>query len=224
MQSGTLISRLREEQEYATVAAVKTEPEAIAREPESQLRARDEQLIEAVTLGDRYAFEMLYNHYAPAVFGLALKMLKDQAAAEEAVQEVFWRVWRRAGSFDLRRSFAPWLFSIAHNYCIDELRCRRGKPQLVYDTADRPVLSGIISETEVVETALQSELRQIVGVALQQLPVEQREVLELAYFGGLTQREIATLLDNSLGTVKTRVQLGIRKLRVILQAQLHDNV
>lgn len=180
---------------------------------------RDEQLIGAVAQGDRRAFETLYDRYAPVVFGLALKMLGDRQVAEEAVQEIFWRIWQRAKSFDRSRPFAPWLFGIAHNYCIDELRRRRARPQPVYEDDDHPVLSSIADDADVSEAALQSEQRRVVVNALRELPAEQRQALELAYFGGLTQQEIATRLGNPLGTIKTRMRLGLQKLRTILQGQ-----
>jgi RNA polymerase sigma-70 factor, ECF subfamily len=179
----------------------------------------DQQLIERVARQDRQAFEQLYDRYAPAVFGLALRTLGDRQIAEEAVQEIFWRVWQRAGSFDRSRSFAPWLFGIAHNYCIDELRRRRARPQPVYEDDDHPVLSSIADSTDVSARALQGEQQRIVADALQQLPTEQRQAIELAYFGGLTQQEIATRLGNPLGTIKTRMRLGLQKLRGILQDQ-----
>lgn len=180
---------------------------------------KDEQLIEAVAQGDRQAFEMLYDRYASVVFGLALKMLGDREVAEEAVQEIFWRVWQRAKSFDRSRAFAPWLFGIAHNYCIDELRRRRARPQPVYEDDDHPVLSSIADDADVSAAALQSEQRRVVLNALRELPTEQRQALELAYFGGLTQQEIATRLGNPLGTIKTRMRLGLQKLRSLLQGQ-----
>lgn len=180
---------------------------------------RDEQLIQAVAQGDRQAFEMLYDRYASVVFGLALKMLGDREVAEEAVQEIFWRIWQRAKSFDRSRAFAPWLFGIAHNYCIDELRRRRARPQPVYEDDDHPVLSSIADDADVSEAALQSEQRRVVLNALRELPAEQRQALELAYFGGLTQQEIATRLGNPLGTIKTRMRLGLQKLRSLLQGQ-----
>jgi len=180
---------------------------------------RDEELIVQVAQGDRRAFEALYDKYASLVFGLALRMLGNREIAEEAVQEIFWRVWQRAKSFERGRSFAPWLFGIAHNYAIDELRRRRARPQPVYEDADNPVLSSIADEADVGEAALQSEQRRIVLNALRELPDEQRQALELAYFGGLTQQEIANRLGNPLGTIKTRMRLGLQKLRSILQGQ-----
>lgn len=185
-----------------------------------EARVEDDQLITRVAGGDRRAFETLYDRYAATVFGLALKMLGEREAAEDAVQEIFWRVWKRAASFDHARAFAPWLFGIAHNYCIDELRRRRVRPQPVYEDDEHPVLSDIPDEADVGEAAVLADQRRIVREALDQLPEEQRQALLLAYFGGLTQQEIATRLGNPLGTVKTRMRLGLQKLRSILQGQI----
>ena len=178
---------------------------------------RDEQLMGAVAQGDQRAFEAIYQRYAPAVFGLALKTLRDREAAEEAVQEGFWRVWQRAESFDPGAAFAPWLFRIARNCCMDELRRRRLRPHLIQDD-EHPVLSMIGNEADVCERVLQAEQHQTVAQALEQLPVEQRQALELAYYAGLTQQEIANHLGTPLGTIKTRTRLGLQKLRTILQA------
>ena len=192
--------------------------QAVDRQRE-EARAEDERLIARVAEGDRRAFEMLYDRYASTVLGLAMKMLGDREVAEDAVQEIFWRVWRRLGSFDRSRAFAPWLFGIAHNYCIDELRRRKVRPQSVYEDDDNPILSDIPDEADVGEAALLAEQGRIVRSALEQLPEEQRQTLLLAYFGGLTQQEIAVKLGNPLGTVKTRMRLGLQKLRAVLQGQ-----
>ncbi len=191
----------------------------VADRKREEARAEDERLVTRVAAGDRRAFEALYDRYAATVFGLALKMLGDREVAEDAVQEIFWRVWRRLGSFDRSRAFAPWLFGIAHNYCIDELRRRKVRPQQVYEDDDHPILSGIPDDTDIGETAILTEQRQVVRSALEQLPEEQRQALLLAYFGGLTQQEIAAQLGNPLGTVKTRMRLGLQKLRALLQGQ-----
>jgi RNA polymerase sigma-70 factor (ECF subfamily) len=184
-----------------------------------EARAEDDELIAQVVAGDRQAFETLYDRYAATVFGLALKMLGDRAVAEDAVQEIFWRVWRRLGSFDRSRPFAPWLFGIAHNYCIDELRRRKVRPQTVLEDVDNPVLSDIPDDVDIGETAILAEQRAAVRTALEHLPDEQRQALQLAYFGGLTQQEIAARLGNPLGTVKTRMRLGLQKLRSLLEGQ-----
>lgn len=184
-----------------------------------EARAEDDQLIMRVAAGDRRAFETLYDRYAATVFGVTMKMLGDRELAEDAVQEIFWRVWKRAASFDRSRAFAPWLFGIAHNYCIDELRRRRVRPQQVFEDEEHPILSDIPDEADVGEAAVLMDQRRIVREALDQLPEEQRQALLLAYFGGLTQQEIAQQLGNPLGTVKTRMRLGLQKLRALLQGQ-----
>lgn len=184
-----------------------------------EARAEDEQLIMRVAAGDRRAFETLYDRYAATVFGVTMKMLGDRELAEDAVQEIFWRVWKRAASFDRSRAFAPWLFGIAHNYCIDELRRRRVRPQQVFEDDEHPILGDIPDEADVGEAAVLTDQRRIVLEALDQLPEEQRQALLLAYFGGLTQQEIAQKLGNPLGTVKTRMRLGLQKLRTLLQGQ-----
>ena len=182
-------------------------------------REDDDQLITRAVAGDRDAFESLYDRYSAAVFGVALKMLGDREVAEDAVQEIFWRVWRRLASFDRSRAFAPWLFGIAHNYCIDELRRRKVRPQPVYEDDDHPILSDIPDDVDVGEAAALADQRRILREALDQLPEEQRQALLLAYYGGLTQQEIAARLGNPLGTVKTRMRLGLQKLRALLQGQ-----
>jgi len=192
--------------------------QAVDRQRE-EARAEDERLVARVVKGDRRAFELLYDRYAATIFGLALRMLGDREMAEEAVQEIFVRVWRRLGSFDQSRAFAPWLFGIAHNYCIDELRRRKVRPQFVYEDDENSVLSDIPDELDVGEAAILAEQGQIVRAALEQLPEEQRQALLLAYFGGLTQQEIAVKLGNPLGTVKTRMRLGLQKLRALLKGQ-----
>lgn len=188
-------------------------------EQRSRISVRDEQLIGAVAQGDRAAWETIYDRYAPTVFGLALKMLGDREPAEEVVQEVFWRVWQRAASFDHTRSFAPWLFSIAHNLCIDAVRRQRAQPQSVNQDSKHPVLNSILDDTDVGELAPHTEQRHDVVHALHQLPIEQRQALVLAYFGNHTQQEIADRSGTPLPIVKTRMRLGLQTLRTILQGQ-----
>src|SRR3712207_7398372 len=107
-------------------------------------------------------------------------MLGDREVAEDAVQEIFLRVWKRAGSFDRSRAFAPWLFGIAHNYGIDELRRRRVRPQPGYEDDEHPILSELPDEGDVGEAAGLAGQRRLVRDALEQLPEEQRQGLLLA--------------------------------------------
>jgi RNA polymerase sigma-70 factor (ECF subfamily) len=181
----------------------------------------DSALIRRVAQGDEQALSMLYDRYSSTVMGIATKIVQQREIAEEVTQESFWRVWQRAQTFDSARgNFAPWLFGIARNLSIDELRRRAARPQTVYDDPERSWMSDLPDETSDVEgTAWLAEQRQAVRAAMSALSPEQREALELAYFSGLTQREIADKLGNPLGTIKTRVRLGLFKLRDLLSGQ-----
>lgn len=178
----------------------------------------DNVLVQRVAQGDEQALAMLYDRYAATVLGIALKVLQQREIAEEVLQEAFWRVWQRASTFDNKRgNFAPWLFGITRNLSIDELRRRAVRPQPVYDDPERPWMAEMPDESIDVEgAAWLGEQRVAVRQAMRELSPEQREALELAYFGGLTQREIAEQLGSPLGTIKTRVRLGLLKLRDVL--------
>jgi RNA polymerase sigma-70 factor (ECF subfamily) len=181
----------------------------------------DEELVAAVASGDSSALEALYDRYARIVFALALRMLSHADVAEDVVQETFWRVWRRATTFQSSSgAFSPWLFGIARNLCIDELRRRQVRPAANSNANDELLLQSIADNAQDVEDMTwQFERRRMIIEALNELPADQREVIEMAYFSGLSQREIAEKLNNPLGTVKTRVRLGLQKLRQFLHIQ-----
>ncbi len=182
-------------------------------------RLDDEALMIQVAAGSMPALELLYDRHARTVYGLSLRMLANADYAEEVVQEAFWRVWRRSATFRAGEGqFTAWLFGIAHNLCIDELRRQRVRPQQVYDQPENPILYDLPDTRHDVDTLVwQSEQRRLITDALRQLPPDQRQVIELAYFRGLSQREIASQLQDPLGTVKTRIRLGLQKIRHILQ-------
>ncbi len=176
----------------------------------------DEQLIALIARNESWALAELYDRYVRLVFSLALKVLNDRASAEEIVQEVFTKVWRGAADFDARRGkFSSWLIGIAHHQCIDELRRRRVRP--VAESTDDSPLSELASDEDPVEAAEYALERARVRRALAQIPVEQRTVIELAFFDGLTHQEIANRCGDPLGTVKTRVRLGMQKLKELLK-------
>jgi RNA polymerase sigma-70 factor, ECF subfamily len=181
----------------------------------------DEALLARVAAGDSRALETLYDRYSRVVYGTALRILGATELAEEVVQETFWRVWRRSSTFQPGRGqVSSWILGIAHNLAIDELRRQRARPSPVYDEEDRPVLRDLEdSRMDVAGAALEEEQRRLISAALEQIPTEQREAIELAYFGGLSQSEIAARLQNPLGTIKTRIRLGLQKLRDILSSQ-----
>ncbi|HEU5012106.1 MAG TPA: sigma-70 family RNA polymerase sigma factor [Roseiflexaceae bacterium] len=183
--------------------------------------SEDQALLSRISAGDAQALELLYDRYAATVYRLAVRVVKSPELAEEVVQEVFWRVWRRSGSFTSERGrVAQWLFGIAHHLCIDEIRRMRSRPVPVYEDVDRPFLQQIPDEhADVAGAAWNAEQRRALVDALGQLPEAQRQAIELAYFGGLSHQEIATKLDRPLGTVKTRVRLGLHKLNSLLAAQ-----
>lgn len=181
----------------------------------------DEALLARVAGRDSLALDVLYERYARLVYGLALRMLGSAEHAEDIVQETFWRVWRRGGTFQTGRgSVVAWIMGIARNLSVDELRRQRVRPSQVYDTEDTPVLRDLVDEqVDLVDIALGGERRRLIERALQQLSGEQRQAIELAYFGGLSQSEIAERLQSPIGTIKTRIRLGMRRLREALLAQ-----
>ncbi len=182
---------------------------------QSLLALDDPALVALVSRGNAAALEVLYDRYSRAVFSFAMRMLQDRAAAEELLQEVFFRTWKQAHHFSaMRGSFVTWLLSITHNMAIDEIRRQKRRPQRA-DSAD-PVLmlTNVVDEQASVEDqAIDGETRDRILSGIGTLPPAQQAVIELAYFRGLSQREIAVELDQPLGTVKTRMRLGVRKLR-----------
>ncbi len=184
-------------------------------DPQSLLTLEDPVLVTMVSNGNAAALEVLYDRYSRVVFSFALRILQDRAAAEELLQEVFFRTWKQAHHFSaMRGSFVTWLLSITHNMAIDEIRKQKRRPQRA-DSAD-PVLmltNVIDDQASVEDQAIDGETRARIISAVRTLPPAQQTVIELAYFRGMSQREIAEALDQPLGTVKTRMRLGVRKLR-----------
>lgn len=177
--------------------------------------SQDARVVARLAQGEAAALEELYDRYGRAVYSFALRMLGDVHAAEELTQEVFLRLWRQAQSYQQSRgAFLTWLLSITHNMAIDEIRRRKRRPLLV-DGSDEDQTLHLVpdSRADVERDAWLGALRAHVRQALADIPAAQRESIELAYYGGLTQREIAERLDVPLGTVKTRMRLGMVKLR-----------
>jgi RNA polymerase sigma-70 factor, ECF subfamily len=174
-------------------------------------RTSDADLIIRVGSGDRAAFEELYTRFARPVLGLALRMLGDHGRAEDAAQETFTAVWRSAKSFRPERGTgSAWLFAVARHAIID--RARQRVDTLVDETADEAS-----SDASPAETAEQGWLAWRVHSALERLPERERVVLELAYWSGLSQSEVASYLDVPLGTVKTRTRAGLARLVPLLE-------
>ena len=175
-------------------------------------------LIQQVAQQDRDAFSQLYDRFSTLVFTLAMRMLKARSDAEDLLQEVFVQVWRQAQSYSAERgSPEAWIINIARSRAIDKIRSIR-RMQKSFVLTDDPAQAE--SSDNVESSAAESETRLAMNSALANLPDTQRKVLELAYFDGLTQSEIADRLAEPLGTVKTRMRSGIQKLREILGTQL----
>jgi RNA polymerase sigma-70 factor, ECF subfamily len=175
-------------------------------------------LIQQVAKQDRDAFSQLYDRFSTLVFTLAMRMLKARSDAEDLLQEVFVQVWRQAENYSAERgSPEAWIINIARSRAIDKIRSIR-RMQKSFVLTDDPARAE--SPENVESSAAESETRLTMNSALANLPDPQRKVLELAYFDGLTQSEIADRLAEPLGTVKTRMRSGIQKLREILGTQL----
>jgi RNA polymerase sigma-70 factor (ECF subfamily) len=174
-------------------------------------------LIASIAKRNRDAFSRFYDFYAPLIYSLALRMLKGQSDAEDLLQEVFLQVWRQATVYDVQRgSPEAWLINIARSRAIDKLRSIRRREKSFVLTDDPAAAE---SPDNVETSAGESETKLIMNSALANLPEAQRRVLELAYFGGLSQTEIAVRLAEPLGTVKTRMRAGIQRLRGMLGTQ-----
>jgi RNA polymerase sigma-70 factor, ECF subfamily len=170
----------------------------------------DGELIRMVGSGDRSAFDALYRRYARPVFGLALRRLGDRGRAEDAVQETFASVWRAAGSYKPERGpGAPWLYAVARNAIVDNGRAKREPP---IDAPDE-----VAHDETPAERAESGWVAWRVHRALAELPENERQVIELAYWGGRSQSEIADLLGIPLGTVKTRTRTGLSRLAAVLE-------
>jgi RNA polymerase sigma-70 factor (ECF subfamily) len=169
----------------------------------------DGELIQRVGSRDAGAFELLYRRYSRPVFGLALRRLGDRMAAEEAVQETFAALWRSARTYKPERGpGAPWLYAVARNAIVDRARNKSEPAAEIPDTASL--------ELGPEDRAEASYVSWRVHRAMEDLPRSERDVLELAYWGGLSQREVADFLGIPLGTVKTRTRAGLGRLATAL--------
>jgi RNA polymerase sigma-70 factor (ECF subfamily) len=172
----------------------------------------DEDLMQLVRRGDARAFETVYERHATAAFSLAYRMTGKRNLAEDVVQEAFLSLWRSGARYDRTRgSVRTWVLGIVHNRAIDALR-----RSMVHDrrrASDEGIEDRFAArERTDVEVARNDEAREV-HAALQALPAEQCKVIELAYFGGFSQSEIADMLDTPIGTVKGRMRLGLDKMR-----------
>jgi len=174
--------------------------------------------MELVRGEDVRAFEVVFDRHGGAAYSLAYRICGSRSRAEDIVQEAFLALWRNSARYDpLRGSVRAWILSVVHNRAIDALRREAVEAQRVRDEFLSEQLSG--SESTEAEAEKRDDARRV-RLALEQLPSEQRRVIELAYFGGFTHSEIAGMLGLPAGTVKGRMRLGLSKLRFALGAGL----
>ena len=177
----------------------------------------DEELMGLVREREQRAFEVVYDRHGSAAYSLAYRILGDPRAAEDATQEAFLSIWRSGARYDpLRGSVRNWIFGVTRNRAIDAVRRSSAKrrPKLVMDASklieDQPAAEGTEAE------AIRRETAHEVRSRLDELPGEQTQVIELAYFGGFTHSEIAEMLQLPIGTIKGRIRLGLEKIRANL--------
>jgi RNA polymerase sigma-70 factor (ECF subfamily) len=199
--------RERKKMELSVVPTAPAPPGVPTRVP-----GDDDVLLQRIAERDRAAFEALYKRYARPVYALALRRLGDREGAQEAVQETFAAVWRSARSFRPERGAASsWLYAIARNAVVDRFRSR---PEPVAEPPET-----VSEQAGPHERAEQQWLAWRVHSALAQLPDRERRVLELAYWSGLSQSEVAEQLEIPLGTVKTRTRSGLARLERLLEGE-----
>jgi RNA polymerase sigma-70 factor, ECF subfamily len=175
------------------------------RSPAATTGSSDGELLRRIGDGDRDSFDIIYRRFVRPVFALALRRLGDRGRAEDATQETFAAVWRSAASYDPERGpGAPWLYAVARNAIVDRSRSRAEPPM---EAPDEPA-----HDEGPAERAERSWLAWRVHTAVEQLPEHERLLLELAYWGGLSQSEIAEFLGIPLGTVKTRTRSALGRL------------
>jgi RNA polymerase sigma factor (sigma-70 family) len=188
--------------------------------------AGDADVMRRIRAGDRGGIDDLYERFRRPAFALARRILADDALAEDVLQEVFLSVWRDPGAFDRGRgSVASWLLAVVHHKAVDAVRREESQRRRQAQAEDAMVLDEPVARRDVEEEAWQRVEAERVRTAMGALSQPQREALTLAYYGGYTQREVATLTGTPLGTVKTRMLAGMRRLRQelgIAGAEAHE--
>lgn len=194
---------------------------ATTRQVQDRERRQEEiELVAAMGRGSSDALAALYDRYSPMLMALAVRVLRDPAEAEEILQEAFLQAWRQAKRYDpARSSVVTWLVLLTRSRAIDRLRSRR----VVDRTHDQARHGAALHESPAGPRRVQQmDRRRRIRAALAELPEEQRQVVEYAYYRGMTQSEIAAETGIPLGTVKTRTLLALRKLRAALREELGD--
>jgi len=197
----------------------KASPDETARMDIRNSTSIDSDLLTLIAKGDRRAFGHLYDRSSQVLFTLSLRMLGDREEAEDLLQEVYTEVWRKSVRYDARRGSAmAWLITLTRSRGIDRLRARASRGHGMTDSIDdAPVAHTQGRDPTPFEQQADAEVRVMVMKALVELPAAQRQALELSYYEGLSHSEIAARLKEPVGTIKTRIKLGMSKLKTSLQ-------
>jgi RNA polymerase sigma-70 factor (ECF subfamily) len=175
----------------------------------------DETLLQLVAQHNLSAYELLYHRHAQVIFNLIVRIVRDLGTAEDLLQETFWQIWQSAGQYRGSGAAPAWMMRIARNRALDHLRRQRARvPTLSADADEVEAVADRATTETAVEVRMQHEL---VQRALATIPEDQRLCIELAYFDGLSQREIAEQTNLALGTIKSRLRLGLEKVERLLR-------
>lgn len=171
-------------------------------------------LLVGIGQGDQQCFAEFYDRYSAVLYSIAFRVLNDQVGAQDVLQDVFLQIWGKASMYDAARGKPlTWAVTMTRNKAIDRLRARQRRSRLK-DEVERETAPADLANVRVaLDEVVSREKSEIVRAAVRQLPAEQRRAIEMAFFGGLTQTEIAEQLDTPLGTVKARIRRGLMKLR-----------
>ena len=179
---------------------------------QGQNEPTDQEIMTKLAHGDETAFQTLYERHGQVAYALALRLMRDPSQAEDIVQDSFLAVWRQGARFDgAKSSVRTWILSIVHHRSVDVLRCARRQRETA---PNEETIHSIPDQCNIEQEVLLKLDSRRLRLALQRLPHEQRQALELAYFGGYQYPEIAALLGVPLGTVKSRLRIAIEKLRM----------
>jgi RNA polymerase sigma-70 factor, ECF subfamily len=206
---------MRRKTRRATLALMNPSPTPL---PYLESGREDAALVRGMVAGDDRALGALYDRWQGVVHGVVARILRQPNDIEDVVEETFWQAWRQASRFDpARGAVQTWLLTIARCRAVDRARAVRRRRESPIEGDDGEVVVQQVAPDDPGLDTEAAERRRIVTAALTQLPVEQREALELGYYGGLSQSEIAERTGQPLGTVKTRMRLAMQKLRSQLQ-------
>lgn len=197
-----------------------TEAEQIP--PPDERQKEDAALVSRMATGDRSAFAALYDRFSRPLYATALRIVSDPTEAQDVIHDVFITLWEKASSFEAQRGSAfAWAVTLVRNRAIDRVRMRRRRAELLAESAPADLgYDEAAAGTGGDDTAAQGDQAQAIRAAVATLPVEQKRALELAFFKGLTQQQIAEQLKEPLGTVKARIRRGLLKLRDSLPRRL----